>query len=88
MQKLFGVISPEPASCGEEQAIIFDFKCKRVFLENPNWLVFPLNLVTQKMEFFECEGKGRIVEEREVEEGEKVFIDLGLDLSLRLKKNH
>lgn len=40
------------------------------------------------MEFFECEGKGRIVEESEVEEGEKVFIDLGLGLSLRLKKNH
>lgn len=68
------MISPEPASCGEEQAIILDFNCKRVPLEKPNWLEFPLSLVAHKMEFFECEGKGRIVEEREVEDEEKVFM--------------
>lgn len=63
MQKLFGVISLEPASCGEEQAIILD-------LEKENWLVLPLK-GAKKIEFLECEGKGRIVEE-----GEKVFIGL------------
>lgn len=64
MQKLFGVISLEPASCGEEHATILDFNCKRVPLEKEKWLVFAL-----KMEFLESEGKGKIVEE-----GEKVFI--------------
>ena len=59
----FGVISLEPASCGEEHAIILD-------LEKENWLVFPLK-GAKKMEFLECEGKGRIVEEEE-----KVFIGI------------
>lgn len=64
MQKLFGVISLEPASCGEEHAIILD-------LEKENWLVLLPLKGAKKMEFLVCEGKGRIVEE-----GEKVFIGL------------
>jgi hypothetical protein len=71
MQKLFGVISLEPASCGEEQAIILDFNCKRVVaLEKTKWFVFPLKVGEEKMEAL----KGRIVGE------EKVDIDFGFGI--------
>jgi hypothetical protein len=81
MQKLFGVISPEPASCGEEQAIVLDFNCKRVVpLEKDKWLVYPLKVGAEKMEVL----KGRIVGDKEFVEGEKVVMELGLEMSLRL----
>jgi hypothetical protein len=68
------VISPEPASCGEEQTIVLDFN-RVVPLEKDKWLIFPLKVGAEKMEVL----KGRIVGDRELVQGEKVVIEFEIE---------